>query len=182
MPDVVIRSKRGKLLMQVTVVSGIGVIAGAVLQRSDLLGTSPLGRLSNDTGLPLVLLAVAGAAVAIGIAMVRDTWNSSITLESTGMTVRDRLGRYTLAYSNIDGVKAAPMGGVVISVRDRDQWLASATGDAHIRRKTADVIRPHYDGDVLFSDNQLSVGAAQFVALLESRVHGTNTSAGRETE
>jgi hypothetical protein len=122
------------------------------------------------TGLPIVALAFSGIAVAISFLLVRDSWNRTIILGSEGITVRDDLGYYTLPYANIREVKSVPMGGVVVAVRDPELWLASASGDIDIRRRTAAVISEKYGGHVWFYDKHLSTGGPAFIELLRHRI------------
>jgi hypothetical protein len=172
----VIRSKRGKLAAQAITIVGIGVGVGVVLQATGLLSSSILGKLAADTGLPMVALAASGVAIALAIIMVRDSWRSTITLDASGVLVRDHLGSYRLAYTDIERVKSVPLGGVILSLRDPQQWLAAATGNRAIRRKTAEVTRVHYGGDVWFYDKHLDVGASRFIEMLEARMKAAGGS------
>jgi hypothetical protein len=168
--DVVIRSNRRRLALQAGLILAIGIGLGATLQAAGILSTSPLGKLGSRTGLPMVGLAVAGMAATVAVVVVRDAWNGSITLGRSGLSVRDGLGRYDLPYGNILDVKAVPLGGAVIAIRDLEAWLRSAGGDTGPRRRTAAVISAQYGGHVWFYEKHLSVGTQAFVQMVEHRL------------
>jgi hypothetical protein len=168
--DVVIRSKRSTLALQAVAITTVGVALGAALQAAGILSSSPLGKLGVTTGLPIVALVVAGVAATIAVVVVRDSWNGSITLGRSGLSVRDSLGHYDLPYANILDVKAVPLGGAVIAIRDPELWLSSAGGDTGIRRRTAAVISAKYGGHVWFYEKHLSTGAPAFIELVGRRI------------
>ncbi len=170
--DVVIGSKRSKLVAQAAILLACGVGGGWLLESTNLLSSSPLGRFSETTGLPLIWLAVSGIAIAVAFVLARDSWNQTITLEPAGMRVTDHLGSYLLPYADVDAAKLVPAGGVVISVRDPEQWLASSSGDPAVRRRTAGVINARYGGHIWFQNKHLSIGTARFIALLQERMSG----------
>jgi hypothetical protein len=166
----VIRSRRTRLLAYAAAAVVAGGAAGWLLEISEVLATSLLGKLGASTGLPVAAIAVAAIAGAVAFALVKDDWNSTVTLDATAMHVRDHLGQYSLPYSDIGEVKAVPMGGVVLRLDDPDRWLASASGDRGIRRRAAGLVQRRYGGHVLFSSRQISIGAAKFIELVRGKM------------
>jgi len=168
-PEIVITAKRWKLAVQVTVIALCGLLVGGMLEFSGLLSRSAIGKLGATTGVPLVVVSLGAIAIAIGIVVVRDSWNHRIVLGRTGIRVTDGLGRYVVPYRNITSVKGVPLGGAVVEFRDVESWLATAEGSQDIRRRTAALITSQYGGHVWFYDKHLSVGASAFIALLRER-------------
>jgi len=168
-PEIVITAKRWKLAVQVTVIALCGLLVGGMLEFSGLLSSSAIGKLGAAMGVPLVLVGLGGIAIAIGIVVIRDSWNHRIVLGRNGVRVTDGLGRYVVPYSNITSVKGVPLGGAVVQFRDLESWLATTEGSQDIRRRTAATISSQYGGHVWFYDKHLSVGATAFVDLLRER-------------
>jgi hypothetical protein len=168
-PEIVIAAKRWKLAVQVVAIVLCGLVAGGMLEFSGLLSSSAIGKLGAATGVPLVLGGLGAIAIAVGIMVVRDSWNHHIVLGRNAVRVTDGLGRYVVPYGNITSVKGVPLGGAVVEFRDLESWLATAEGSQDIRRRTAALISSQYGGHVLFYDKHLSLGASAFIALLRER-------------
>jgi hypothetical protein len=167
---VVIGSNRGRLLAYAVGATALGIVAGFFLEGWGFLSTSPLGELAAATGLPVVAIAVAGSAAVVAVVMLKDDWNRTIVIEATAMRVRDNLGQYTLPYSNIHSVTAGPAGGVVLSLRDPELWLASTSGSRGVRERTAALISRQYGGHVWFSARHLSIGVPRFIGLVQEKI------------
>jgi hypothetical protein len=75
-PRIVIRSRRGLLLVQAAAVALLGSLAGVGLQSWSVLSTSGLGRLGHTLGLPLVAIVVAGLSTLLAIVWARDSWQT----------------------------------------------------------------------------------------------------------
>jgi hypothetical protein len=177
--DVVIGARRSKLVAQALGVIAGGVLAGGTVESTGVLARSPLGKLGAVTGTPIVAFAISGVALVLAIVLVRDSWSRRIVVGAGSLSVRDNLGQYALPYANIHEVKPVPLGGVIVVLRDLDLWLASASGNREIRRRTAEFISETYGGHVCFYAKHLSIGAPAFIALLRDRIGACVERAGQ---
>lgn len=168
----VIPSRRGRLLIQSIAIAVLAAVTGSVLESWQLLRSSPLGKLAASLGVPLIALVVTALGLWLAITIARDSWTHRVVLGPTSLTIRDRVGSYTVPYSGIAIAKAIPLGGVVIAFRDREQWLSQTSGATEIRRQTSDVLRGTYGADVLISQKQLAIDAGEFIAMLQERAPG----------
>jgi hypothetical protein len=169
-PDIVIRSRRGRLLVQASVVSALGVGAGAFLQSWSVIRNSALGRLSDMTQLPATAIIVTLVAIWLGITLAYDAWNHRVVLGPGAMTIHDVNGTYAVPYANVESVAEVPLGGVGIAFRDPEQWLSSLSTAAELRRQTAGVLRHAHGVDVLLAAKKLNVSGVRFVELLSARM------------
>jgi hypothetical protein len=176
-PRIVIRSRRGLLLVQAAAVALLGSLAGVGLQSWSVLSTSGLGRLGHTLGLPLVAIVVAGLSTLLAIVWARDSWQHRIVLEPNQMTVRDAAGQYVLAYGDIAQIRQVPLRGVAVTLRDPSAWLARLADKRAPRERAATVLRRAYDADILIKDRELDVGASAFLELVKARM-GQGASGG----
>ena len=168
--DVVIRSRRGRLLAQAFTVSALGVGAGLFLQSWSVIRNSPLGRISDATELPVIAIVVALVSVWGGVTLAYDKWNTRVVLQPGSMTIRDAHGTFTVPYGNVDSAGEVPLGGVGIAFRDPDKWIGSLTTAADLRSRTAAVLRQAHGADYLLPAAALHVGPKAFLELLRSRI------------
>ena len=168
-PHVVITSRRGRLLVQAAIVVGAGVVAAMFAESSAAVETSAAGRLGDQLGIPLVAIAVAGIAVALAFTLVRDSWSHQIVLTPDQLSVSDKVGHFSVPYTEIEAARQVPLGGIAIAFRNTETWLSSLETGQQLRRRTAHVLRRTYDCDILFPEKQLSVGSEQFLDLLRQR-------------
>jgi len=168
--DVVIRSRRGRLLVQAAMVTALGIGAGVFLQSWSVIRNSALGRISDMTQLPAIALIVTLVAIWLGVTLAYDAWNHRVVLGPGAMTIHDVHGTYAVPYANVESVAEVPLGGVGIAFHDPEQWLSSLTIAAELRRQTAGVLRHAHGVDVLLAAKKLNVSGAKFVELLTARI------------
>ena len=168
--DVVIRSRRGRLIVQAAVVSALGVGAGLFLQSWSVIRSSALGRISDMTQLPAITIIVTLVAIWLGVTLAYDAWNHRVVLGLGAMTIHDVHGSYAVPYGNVESVTEVPLGGVGIAFRDPEQWLSNVSTAAELRRQTAGVLRHAHGVDVLLAAKKLNVSSATFVELLTARI------------
>jgi hypothetical protein len=168
----VVHSRRGRLLTNAMAVVIIGIVAGVWLQSWPVIQSSPLGRLSSSTGLPVIALVVSALAIWLGATIALDGWNHRVTFGPHGLTIHDAHGTFSVSYSDVECVKEAPLGSVAIALRDPESWLNSLASGAELRRRMAGAIRQAHGADMLLHASELHVGASKFVDLVRARVSG----------
>lgn len=168
--DVVIRSRRGRLFVQAALVSALGIGAGLFLQSWSVIRSSPLGRISDMTELPMIAIIGTLVSIWLGVTLAYDGWNHRVVLGPGSMTIHDVHGTYAVPYGNVESVAEVPLGGVGIAFRDPEQWLSSLATATELRRQTAGVLRHAHGVDVLLAAKKLNVSGGRFVELLAARI------------
>jgi hypothetical protein len=177
-PTITIRGNRLRLLIQATLIVAAGATAGFALQGWDVIGRSALGRLDNLVPVPLIFAVVAGVAVAIAVAIVKDSWSHRVDLRDRDFQIDTGRGVLTVPYSSVAIVRALPAYGVGIGLRDPDGWLEQISVDAAApprQRQVSEVLRNAWGVDIAILRKNLDMDAKRFVELLQERT-GPNLS------
>jgi len=168
----VIRSKRSMLLLQAALALLLAGFAGWMAQSWRVLQSSPLGKLSVQTGVPVIAVAVWGLAVILIGTIVLDNWNFRIEFCPDHMLISDRLGSTRVHYDNIERSKRVAYYGAGIVLKDAAKWLASFEGKQSgfdKLCKTSGLLKASYDCDLCIKSVRLNVGVERFLALVDER-------------
>jgi len=167
--EITIPAKRGRLIVQAILVTGVGALFGLFLEWSGIVGRSTLGHLAGQVGLPVVPIVITALAASIAFVIARDSWSHRVQLRADSLSVVDRAGGYSLRYDDIDAAVLVPLGSVAIALRDPRAWLEGLEKAKETRTRTAAVLRDAYGCDILIPARELSIGADAFLDLLAQR-------------
>jgi predicted outer membrane lipoprotein len=171
-PTMTFRGNRLRLLIQAALIVATGAAAGLALQRWEAIGRSPLGRLDNLVPIPLIFAVVAGVAVAIAFAIVKDSWSHRVELRDRDFQIDTGRGMLTVPYSSVAVVRALPAFGVGIGLRDPDGWLEQISSDPGApprQRQISEVYRNAWGVDIAILQKNLDIDAKRLVELLQER-------------
>jgi hypothetical protein len=171
-PTITIRGNRVRLLIQATLIVAAGAAAGFALQGWDAIGRSALGRLDNLVPIPLIFAVVAGVAVAIAVAIVKDGWSHRVDLRARDFQIDTGRGVLTVPYASVAVVRPLPAYGAGIGLRDPDGWLEQVGADPAApprQRQISEVYRNAWGVDIAILQKNLDIDAKQFVELLQER-------------
>jgi hypothetical protein len=171
-PTVTVRGNRFRLLVQALLILAAGIGAGWFLQSWDPISRSLVGRLDALVPGPLVLVALAGVAIAIAFVLIKESWTHVVELRAEEIYIRTGQGSLTVPYAAIAMVKILPAYGVGIALREPDAWLeriAATPGSPPAQRGISEVLRKAWGVDIGILKKNLDVDAQTFVDMLERR-------------
>lgn len=175
----IIRGNRRRLLIQATLIVAAGAAAGFAMQGWDAIARSALGRLDTVVPIPLIFAVVAGVAVAIAVAIVKDSWFHRVELRDREFHIDTGRGALTVPYSAVAVVRPLPAFGVGIGLRDPDGWLEQIGADTAApprQRQISEVYRNAWGVDIAILQKNLDIDAKRFVELLQERTGPTLSS------
>jgi hypothetical protein len=140
----------------------LGCSAVLALYRLFLRRGTPAGDLLAATGLPPEVILLVGVPPVLGLAWygyvrsMRTAERYRITAE--GLMVTGSLGRYTLAWEDIEHAEVSPSGALGIRIHDREALLATHEGTPK-QREWLRTQEPFGDWDFLFHRADLGCNA-----------------------
>jgi hypothetical protein len=180
MPEpTIIRGNRRRLLIQAALIVAAGAAAGFALQGWEAIGRSALGRLDDVVPIPVIFVALAGMAVAIAVAVVKDSWSHRVELRDREFHIDTGRGALTVPYSAVAVVRPLPAYGVGIGLRDPDGWLEQISADTAApprQRQISEVYRNAWGVDIAILQKNLDIDAKRLVELLQERTGPTLSS------
>ncbi len=171
--DLVIRSSRGRLLVQAALLlaaTGFGVW---LVEQWAVLRPGILGRVIPLLGLSLLGALWAGLGLLATWVIFDANRKHRIILAADHLTIRDVLGSYRIPYAVIAGVRRIQFFGAGIALRDAEPWLESLDPEqvrVAKRRRVSEITRSAYGCDVCIDEKNLEGGSAGFVQLLLERL------------
>lgn len=128
----IVRSRRGALLLQAALLFTGAVLAGWAVEAWNLL---PMARLSGRAGMPVALSLFAVVGLLLAVTVVKDHWGHRIVFEGDQLHVRDSLGAARIRYDEIVEVRSIPFFGVGLRLKPGSRWLATFEGSPAARAK-----------------------------------------------
>lgn len=177
--EMIVRSRRGALVARFVMFAVVGVTLGWIVENLGFIERSPLGKMSEVTGMRVPFLLVAGLWTMGGLLSLLEGWNHRVVLDDRGIEVTDAQGSYFIAYDNVALVRKMGLGTVGIAVRDHGRWAATIIGkpaDVQKRLHAAAVLQKSpFQVDVQLHDRHLDIGRDAFMAEVERRMPAPQT-------
>ena len=82
--EITIPAKRGRLIVQAILVTGVGAVFGLFLEWSGIVRGSTLGHIADRVGVPVVPIVITGLAASIAFVIARDSWSHRVQLRTGG--------------------------------------------------------------------------------------------------
>ena len=166
----IVRSKRPVLIAKAVIIFAVASLIGWAVEA---LGLLPMNRVSNDVGLPVVLILFAFFGFLIAITTVKDHWGHQITFEKECLRIRDSLGTSCVQYNEVEEVKPLAYYGAGIKLKLGSPWLAAFEGSPPARQKMERIsrnVQRVYDCDLALPWETLDIGVDRFVDELRQRL------------
>jgi len=167
----VIRSKRGVLVGEAILAVAAAAVIGWLLQSWTWLQSSALGKLGNDTGLPMIAGAIWVVAGAVIATVLSDHWNFRIQFFDDHLLVCDRLGTTEVHYDNIERTEKLAYGAGIV-LKDPAKWIGSFQGKQSGFEKlckASGIFKGVYGCDLCIKTVRIDIGVDRFIALLNER-------------
>ncbi len=174
---IIVRSRRPRLVAQALATIAVAGTLGVIAQSSQAIRASPVGNLGSRLNLPLVFLLVMGIGVATAVVVLKESWNHQIALFADSIEIRDGLGTFKVAISDIELARAIPLGGIGIAFRRPERWLDSLSRHRTKRRLMANTTRKAYQCDVLIARKNIDVSEELLLSQIQQRIQETTRGA-----
>jgi hypothetical protein len=168
----VVRSKRGTLLVQSALVFAAAIVIGWVVEEFELLGMT---RLSGRAGVPVAWLFFAVVGLVVAVTVARDYWRHRITFEDDRLRIDDAQGTTWVRYDEIAQVRRLRAYGAGLRLAPDARWLATFQGHASElakKKRLSTIGLGAYGCEVTLPAKALDVGVDRFVEELRARVPG----------
>ncbi len=166
----VVRSKRGTLLVQSALLFAAAVVIGWVVEEFKLIGMT---RLSGRAAVPVAWLFFAVLGLVVAVTLAWDHWRHRITFEDDRFRIDDAQGTTWVRYDEIAEVRRLRGYGVGLRLTPDARWLSTFQGRASGRAKKERISAlgiGTYGCEVTVPTKALDIGVDRFVEELRARI------------
>jgi hypothetical protein len=166
----VVRSKRGSLLVQSALLFAAAIAIGWLVEKFELLGMT---RLSDRAGVPVGWLFFAVVGLVVAVTVARDYWQHRIAFEDDRLRIDDAQGTTWVRYDQIAEVMRLRAYGVGLRLAPDARWLATFQGGASglaKKQKISALGIGSYGCEVTLPTKALDIGADRFIEELKARI------------
>ncbi len=167
----VVRAPKDALLVRAAATFLGATLVGLILERTGIVASSPLGRLDEAFGAPVVLLTGAAVGALTAIILLRDGLRHELRFEDDALVVTNAMGRSRVLFDNIASVGHTLLG-PGIALKDVGAWLGTFEGSPAAKRKQeriASFTASKTGCELAFSRRLLDVPPAELLAELRAR-------------